>query len=124
MMNMNVVIKDKVFTSVDTYELSLEGFFMEIFTYINKHGKIYDVYLYHKDYGIKEYLFGILAGSVADYAELLEIAEANLSDDILLYIENYMDYDDVEKYLGDNENDDCTCCDCHGYCPYEKEGEE
>ena len=65
---MNVVIKDKVFTSVDTYELSLEGFFMEIFTYINKHGKIYDVYLYHKDYGIKEYLFGSLACSVADYA--------------------------------------------------------
>lgn len=121
---MNVVIKDKAFTKVDTYELSLKGFFMEISTYIDKNGKNYDVYLYHKDYGIKKYMFGMLASNVTDYAELLVTAEANLLDDILLYVENYMDYDDVESYLEDNENDDCICCDCHGYCPYEKGGEE
>lgn len=121
---MNVVIKDKAFTKVDTYELSLKGFFMEIVTRIDKHGKMYDAYLYHEDYGIKEYMFGLLADNMPDYAYVLEVVEANLPDYISSYVEDHMDYDDVEKYLGDNENDDCACCDCHGYCPYEKEGEE
>lgn len=71
-----------------TYKYS-DGFMVDI----TKHDNIFEAWLYHKDYGIKELVFGVDVSDVPTLEEFAEMVQGNLENenDIDGYIEDYMD---------------------------------
>ena len=68
----------------------------------------YEAWIYHKDYGIKELMFG-MPKKQQSYEKFIEIVEWNVDDDIFAYMEQHMDGD----FDDDDEEVCCPCCGSH-----------
>ena len=81
----------QVVNSIKTYEYKY-GFLVDI---IDK-GDMWDIWLYHKDHGIKEFMFGLYKEYYEDYEDLLETVYVSLK--VEGYIKGYLEtLDDLER---------------------------
>lgn len=79
---MTTMIKAKIKTT--TYHVNHEpGFYVDIV----KTDKMFRAWLYHEEYSIKEYMFGMFAKDLDGEEDFIEIVQANL--DNRLYVPNY-----------------------------------
>lgn len=63
------------------------GFMIDI---VNNDGVTYDAYLYHKNYGIKDHLYGLMCKDIS-YDDFIENVARNVADYIPGYINDYID---------------------------------
>ena len=64
-----------------------EGIFDGFCVEVDKSDDITDIYLYHKQCGIKRYMFGLYT---KDEKEIRQIVASNIMDYINIYIDEYM----------------------------------
>ena len=69
--------------AVYDFEGIFDGFCVEV----DKSDEITDIYLYHKQCGIKRYMFGLYT---KDEKEIRQIVASNIMDYINIYIDEYM----------------------------------
>ena len=69
--------------TVYDFEGIFDGFCVEV----DKSDDITDIYLYHKQCGIKRYMFGLYT---KDEKEIRQIVASNIMDYINIYIDEYM----------------------------------
>ncbi len=50
-----------------------------------------ELYLYHKNYGIKSFMFGVLTNSIKSEWELRDLIASNIENHIDIYQDVYMD---------------------------------
>ena len=85
-MNKNVIYSNQSVKEIETYEVKSNvttGFFVDLELrdgYVN-------AWLYHKDYGVKSLMFGLDPTKCDIYG----IINNNLDDQIMFYMEEYMD---------------------------------
>lgn len=74
----------KIEKKIDTYQI-MKDYFVEV---SEDNDGIVDFYLYHKNYGIKELMFGVHKKDISDIRQLIL---DNAEDYILNYIESYIE---------------------------------
>lgn len=77
-----------------TYETPFDGFLVDIVeqtdTFANGETEpMYYAWLYHKDYGVKDLMFGSMAKQHQNKRDFIDMVEANLCNQN--YIEGYME---------------------------------
>jgi hypothetical protein len=73
-----------------TYEIHQEGIEEGFRLDITDNGKVYDAFLYHKQYGTKSLMFGC-PKEQQSYDDFLEIVRCNILEYIPDYITEHMD---------------------------------
>lgn len=63
------------------------GFMIDI---VNNDGKTYDAYIYHKNCGIKDFMYGLMRSDIS-YDDFIENVARNVADYIPGYINDYID---------------------------------
>ena len=84
-------LKEVLGVQIQTFAAD-DGFFVDIV--IDNPKKMYDAWIYHEDYGIKEYMFGS-AFEQNRYGEFFELVCANVED----YKETYRRFREEEDTL-------------------------
>lgn len=76
----------KTTISTTTYKYR-DGFFVDAV----KHDDMWETYVWHKDYGVKDLMFGVDENQVESMDDLLDIIMANVEEYIFIYASQYID---------------------------------
>lgn len=57
---------------------------------ITDNGATYEIYLYHKNYGVKSLMYGLMCNDI-EYDDLIDNVSRNVADYIPGYINDYID---------------------------------
>lgn len=75
----------KTTISTTTYKYR-DGFFVDVV----KHDDMWETYVWHKDYGVKDFMFGLDENQVESMDDLLDIIMANVKEYIFIYASQYI----------------------------------
>lgn len=81
-----------------TYPLD-QGFFLDVTTTC----KQYDAWLYHKNYGIKEHIYGMNKCDI-EYDNFLDLIESTIAEDIKFFVDDYFDFTERKEYHARENN--------------------
>ena len=76
--------------NTETYEYK-DGFMIDITEVNDKYGLMYGAWVYHKDYGIKDYIIGVMAKDYNTKEDFIQTIFETVDDDIEFYIDEFMD---------------------------------